>query len=603
MSLIDGEKIKERIAFIYDLMKGYQHHKESDLFQRINQAKYMPDYERKTLKNLKIDPFRNDSKKVIEVKHPWSSDVGFYQAYYPIKQNVHLHRPMDWMQLARPDGFSKVPDPMKFNHQDKYYPPDYEDEKHTKLTLLINFGYEQYGFDPIYIHILCQLLEVPEKRVINYFCKALKDNRETSYNKKNPQHKIAKKQAEGRFEKYKSIIGPEISRFLTSEDLLQLGDSEPFNRAFLYTQYYCLHCEIFFCADHINCDYDANFYFQYDDTEYSEFKSNLFLCKKKTAADLEKMMKNEAMQNSIQSYVECTHDKDSCWKKLSHKDTENVLLNIQVRGEKLERIKNFLRVCINMGTNNPCFLEHIISCLKCNEVGSLISKIYKDEFKNSSDSFVSRSASNKKGAQDRKKITVSKLDMDRSQYTSFFGEDFSFPKHYHNLLLQKNRIIIGHSGICPGLGLFAGQRFKKDQLVCIYFGEILDEEDTSGLRAKINTLYGTSYVFSLSDGKQFSIDSLVFGNKSRFVNHNELSFNNCMIELADINKMEYIVFKAKKDIEFGEELFFDYGESYTLNWKYVYKHMANWMSKIAEKKKNSARITANMKNRFSKTMQ
>jgi hypothetical protein len=603
MSLADEQKIKERIDFINSLMKGYQQHKESDLFQRIKQAKNLPDFEKKVVRNSKIDPFKNELKTTITVNHQWNADIGYYQAYYPIKQNVHLNQPMDWMQLARPGGFPKVPAPMKFNHQDKYYPRDYDDEKHTKLTLLVNFGFEQYGFDPIYIHILCQLLEIPEKRVINYICKTFKNNRESTCLKKLTDSKKAKKLAEERLEKYKNIIGPEVAKFVTTEDLLQIGEREANNRSFLYTQYFCLHCEVFFCSDHINCDYDENFYFQYDDTEYSEFKSDLFLSKKKSSAELEKMMKNEAHQNTVQSYVECSADKTTCWKSISNLDTDSVLKKIAMRGEKLERIKNFLRVCINSGTNNPCFLEYVIPGLKCNEVGSLISKIYKDEFKNSSESFVSRSLGNKKSGQDRKKVISPKLDMDKSQFTSFFGEDFTFPKHYHNLLLQKNRIIIGHSGICPGLGLFAGQKFKKDQLVCIYFGEILAEEDTSGLRAKINTLYGTSYVFSLSDGKQFSIDSLIYGNKSRFVNHNELSFNNCMIELAEINKMEYIVFKAKKDIEFGEELFFDYGESYTLHWKFIYKHLANWMSKISEKKKNSAKITASMKNRFKTTMQ
>lgn len=594
------DKIKDRITFIYELMKGYQSHKEGDLFQRIESVRMMPDFEKKT---SRIDPFRNEQAIRIEVDHQWNPDVGFYQAYYPIKQNVHLQTPMDWMQLARPNSFPKVPDPMKFNHQDKYFPKDYEDEKHTKLTLLINFGYEQYGFDPIYIHILCQLLELPEKRVINYLCKTIKNTREDIFYKQSHNQKLAKKQAEARLEKYKKLIGPEVSKFVTTEDMLTLGHREPQNRSFLYTQYFCLHCEIFFCADHINCDYTENFYFQYDDSEYSEFKSNLFQSKKKTAPDLERMLKSESMQNGVQSYVECTQDKANCWKNLTHQDTEHVFKAIAVDGERLQRIKNFLRVCINSGTNNPCFLEYVITSLKCKEIGTLLSKIYKEEFKNSSDSFVSRTGGNRRTGVDRKKVIASKLDMDRSQYTSFFGEDFTFPKHYHNLLLQKNRIIIGHSGICPGLGLFAGQRFKKDQLVCIYFGEILSEEDTSGLRAKINTLYGTSYVFSLSDGKQFSIDSLVYGNKSRFVNHNELSFNNCMIELAEFNKMEYIIFKAKKDIDFGEELFFDYGESYTLNWKYVYKQLAQWMSKAAEKKKNSAKITASMKNRFKSTMQ
>lgn len=593
-----AEKIREMVQFISELMHGYQNHKEQDLFNKIGPACRVADFETKKCFNPKLDPFRGEQHLRVEIEEQWNSDTSFYQAYYPIKQNIHLQQTMDWMHLARPRGFGKVPEPMKFNHQDRYYPRDYDDEKHTKLRLLINFGHERFGYDLDYLNLISQLLEMPEKRVMNYYCKTLKDNHEKHTYEQTGQPKLAKKLAEKRLEKYKQMIGPEVTQFATLEDMIQIGKTPVSNRSFHITQYFCIPCEIFFCPDHVNCDYSEVFYFQFDETEFSEFKSNVYQMKKKTTSELEKMMKTDTVANSVQSYVDCIKEKNNCWKMANSVQYEEIVGKIKVEGEKLQRIKNFLRICINSGTSNSCFLEHTIKELKCYEVGALISKIYKEEFKTNNEVAASRSLVQKKNAMDRRKVIALKLDIDKSQYQNFFGEDFTFPKHYHNLLLQKNRIVIGNSGICPGLGLFAGQRFKKDQLICIYFGEILDEEDTSGVRAKINTLYGTSYVFSLSDGKQFSIDSLVFGNKSRFVNHNELNFNNCVIELAEMNRMEYIVFKAKKDIEFGDELFFDYGDSYTLNWKYVYKHLTSYMNKVLEKKKSSSKITAGMKNRF-----
>ena len=45
------------------------------------------------------------------------------------------------------------------------------------------------------------------------------------------------------------------------------------------------------------------------------------------------------------------------------------------------------------------------------------------------------------------------------------------------------KIFVGNSLICPGLGLFSGQNLNKGDIICIYSGEKLqdDEAEMRGL--------------------------------------------------------------------------------------------------------------------------
>ena len=584
------EDIVKRIDFIVDIIKSYNEHKTKVLFDCLRLVKNFSEAKTKQCGNKSIDIFRGASSVEIVVNYNWNRPApGFYQAYYPIKSNVYFHKDMDWMELARPGCLPQVPDPLKYTNQENIYPRDLEDERHTKLRLVMNFGNNEYGYDPLFLHVVPMILDLPEKLVINYYFKTFRDKRENSMIQRNGAD--SKKQFDKMMEEYQSIFGEEVEHLLTIEDLEGLRNCKPANRAFLMTQYYCLHCEVFFCPDHIHSDYNPQFYFDEDKTEYSEFKSDLYRLKRKTHLEIEKQAKlDTSLPPTLQNLVECPTNSKHCFRN-NNSDADLIISMIKMEKDELSRAKNVLRVCINCGTNVPCFIESIIPGLTCREIGALMAKLYVDEFRKSPiEPGLSRTdLQQRRAVLDRRKL-FSKLEMDTSQFPHLFCEDFHFPIHPHNRLMQKNRVLLGTSTICPGLGLFAGQRFRKDQLVCLYFGEILEEEETSNYRAKINTLYDTSYVFSLSEGTKFSIDSLVYGNKSRFVNHNEGHLNNCVIELTEISKKEYIVFKAKRDIEFGEELFFDYGDSYTLNWKYVYKHMYSFMMKVFDKKKAHRKI-------------
>jgi hypothetical protein len=604
-------KLTDILHFVLDLIHKYQETKGQQLFAKIKSSLAASPAPVKRCPNPLADPFRA-STSTLAVDHEWPADRAGYQAYCAVNSNVHFQHPMDWMEIARPHTFSSAPEPMQFKNQDRYYPRDFDDEKHTKLRLLLNFGYPRFGADPAYLYTLAALLDLPDKLVLNYFYKTLRELRDTDSIQSSslPPAVLAARHAQ-----IVQVLGPEATRTLTADDVAQMEASGIGNRAFLLTQYFCLHCLRFFCPDHLSPDYQPLFYFHFDETEYSESRSDMFHQLKKSPLDLDRLYKSDPPPTALQTHVECAaSQREQCWKYRKEQatqqhsssphlvlDVDAIVRKIALPADRLDRLKNLLRVCLNSGTNNPCFLEHISGeRLSCVEIGALASKLFRDEFRQASAGekpgggggaggmSTSQRNRNKKAFLDRRRGVVSGLTMDRSQYTGMF-DDFQFPLHAMNLLQQKNRIIIGDSDICPGLGLFAGQNFGKDQLVCLYFGEVLEEEETSNFRAKVNNLYGTSYVFSLSEGKQFSIDSLVYGNKSRFVNHNEGTFNNCIIELAEVNNMEYVVFKAKREIRLGEELFFDYGDSYTLNWKYVYKQMVHFLSKLAERKRCNAR--------------
>ena len=593
------DEIVARIEFVISLTQSYNGHKKKVLYDSLKALEGFAEAKMKTCRNKALDVFRGASTVEIVVNHSWSSTPGFYQAYYPIKHNVYFQNDMDWMELARPAGLPQAPDPLKFTNQESFYPPELDDERHTKLRLIMNFGHNEYGYDPVFLNVVALMLELPEKLVINYFFKTFKDQRENSLAKRITQEH--KKSFQSQLKEYQAVFGDEASQLLSVEDLEDLNRCQPSNRSFLLTQYFCLYCEMFFCPDHVHSDYSPLYYFQEDETEYSEFKSDLYRIKRKSHLEIEKQSKADLLlPPTLQNLVECAPGNPDCFRNNNNSDADVIISMIKMEKDQLNRAKNTLRVCINSGTNVPCFIESMIPGLKCREVGALMAKLYVDEFKKSPiEPGLSRTDIQQRRAAFDKKKNFSKLEMDSSQFPHVFCEDFQFPIHALNRLMQKNRVLIGTSTICPGLGLFAGQRFRKDQLVCLYFGEILEEEETANYRAKINTLYDTSYVFSLSDGTKFSIDSLVYGNKSRFVNHNEGHLNNCIIELTEISKKEYIVFKAKRDIEFGEELFFDYGDSYTLNWKYIYKHMYSFMMKVYEKKRSQIK----MKNKLKSTIQ
>ena len=114
---------------------------------------------------------------------------------------------------------------------------------------------------------------------------------------------------------------------------------------------------------------------------------------------------------------------------------------------------------------------------------------------------------------------------------------------------------IGRSGIeNAGLGLFAQEFMRKGEFVIKYLGEVVSSISLEKLRESLveNNLF---YTFKLN--KYESVDSRVFGNKARFINHSKRK-ENIVPRAVSLDEQSVIVFHALKDIQKGEELLFNY---------------------------------------------
>jgi SET domain-containing protein len=76
------------------------------------------------------------------------------------------------------------------------------------------------------------------------------------------------------------------------------------------------------------------------------------------------------------------------------------------------------------------------------------------------------------------------------------------------------------------------------------------------------SLDNSFYNFKLTNYQ--NLDALIYGNKSRFINHGRLNANVCSMYIK-IREETIIVFYALRDIEKGEELYFNYNGEESLD--------------------------------------
>jgi uncharacterized protein len=104
---------------------------------------------------------------------------------------------------------------------------------------------------------------------------------------------------------------------------------------------------------------------------------------------------------------------------------------------------------------------------------------------------------------------------------------------------------VGPSRIA-GKGLFAAQNIKKGTRIIQYIGQKISKEETA------ERLYqGNQYIFTFND--RYDIDGKTLKNKARYINHS--CDPNCEVLLTQ--RTIWIV--AKRDIQAGEELSYNYG--------------------------------------------
>jgi len=143
------------------------------------------------------------------------------------------------------------------------------------------------------------------------------------------------------------------------------------------------------------------------------------------------------------------------------------------------------------------------------------------------------------------------------------------PATCRNRVVQKGRSVklaIYRTDNGCGWGVKALEKIKEGSFVVQYVGEVITSEEAES-RGKKYDADGRTYLFdldfNLGDENIYTVDAAFFGNLSHFINHScdpNLSIFNVYINCLDPNLPQLCLF-ARRDIEKGEQLTFDYCQS------------------------------------------
>lgn len=132
-------------------------------------------------------------------------------------------------------------------------------------------------------------------------------------------------------------------------------------------------------------------------------------------------------------------------------------------------------------------------------------------------------------------------------YTALFCTLDSLPAKF---MASQRKIEVRQSDV-HGRGVFAVKSLKKGARVIEYKGEIISWREALRRHPHDPDHPTHTFYFSLEDGR--CIDGGVKGNNARWINHA------CAPNCEAREEGEHVYIYTKREIEPGEELFYDYG--------------------------------------------
>ncbi|KAM0344406.1 hypothetical protein ACHAPU_007590 [Fusarium lateritium] len=159
---------------------------------------------------------------------------------------------------------------------------------------------------------------------------------------------------------------------------------------------------------------------------------------------------------------------------------------------------------------------------------------------------------------------------------------------------QPKSLALGQSQLeGVGYGLFTVESIPQGDFIIEYVGELITHDEGVRREARRGDVFdeasNISYVFTLLEYEGIWVDAATYGNLSRYINHaSESDKRGCNItpRILYVNGEYRIKFTAMRDIEAGEELFFNYGENFPNLTKKLLDHKAGRKS---EQKKRPRR--------------
>ncbi|XP_074645351.1 histone-lysine N-methyltransferase SETMAR-like isoform X2 [Tubulanus polymorphus] len=143
------------------------------------------------------------------------------------------------------------------------------------------------------------------------------------------------------------------------------------------------------------------------------------------------------------------------------------------------------------------------------------------------------------------------------------SRDCNCTKSCRNRLVQhrlqrKLKVVETHR---KGYGVIAEEKIGKNCFVCEYAGEVISESEAR-LRWKLQSCDDSNYIFVLKEHTSTAINTFIvdpknIGNVGRFLNHS-CDPNLFMLPVRIDNSIPHLALFAKRDIEIGEELCYDY---------------------------------------------